>query len=278
MHSGRELLDEAARRLRDAGIESPRLAARRLWSALRGDDTLLALLTEDAGIADADAARLQEWVERLAGGEPLAYVTGATDFRHLQLRCDRRALIPRPETEMLVDLVLERIRTGLAADIGTGTGAIALALRQEGAFAEVIGVDCSPDALALATENGARTGQIVSWRLGDLLEPITETLDVLVSNPPYLTEAEYAALDPSVRDHEPRLALPSGEDGLTASRRLLDEGRRVVREGGWIALEVDCRRAVATAALAEGFGWREVLVQDDLFGRARYVLARRGSA
>jgi release factor glutamine methyltransferase len=278
MQSGRNLLDDAARRLRDAGVESPRLAARRLWSALRGEDTLLALLTDDAGIEDADAERLQQWVERLARGEPLAYVTGWTDFRHLRLRCDRRALIPRPETEMLVELVLERVRTGVAADIGTGTGAIALALVQEGGFDQVLGVDCSPDALSLAQENGASTGQVVSWRLGDLLAPITETLDVLVSNPPYLTEAEYAALDPSVRDYEPRLALPSGADGLAATRELLDEGRRVVREGGWIALEVDCRRAVATAALAEGFGWREVLVQDDLFGRARFVLARRGSA
>jgi release factor glutamine methyltransferase len=109
-----------------------------------------------------------------------------------------------------------------------------------------------------------------------LLAPIPEGVDLLVSNPPYLTEQEYAELDASVRDYEPRFALPSGEDGLEATRRLLDEGRQLVRDGGWIALEVDCRRAAATAVLAEGFGWREVSVQDDLFGRARYLLARRG--
>jgi hypothetical protein len=120
----------------------------------------------------------------------------------------------------------------------------------------VIGVDCSADALALATANGAELGLAVEWRLGDLLAPIVEPLDLLVSNPPYLTEAEYATLDASVRDHEPRLALPSGEDGLDAIRRLLDDGRAVVREGGWIALELDCRRAAATAALAEGFGFQ----------------------
>ena len=135
----------------------------------------------------------------------------------------------------------------------------------------------------LASDEHSRLGQRLEShrfmaRLGDLLAPIAEPLDLLVSNPPYLTEAEYATLDASVRDHEPRLALPSGEDGLDAIRRLLDDGRAVVREGGWIALELDCRRAAATAALAEGFGWREVLVQDDLFGRARYLLARRGSA
>jgi release factor glutamine methyltransferase len=276
--SGRALLDQAADRLRSAGIESPRLAARRLWSEVQGDATLLALLTDDAPIDSAAAAQYLGWVERLAAGEPLAYVTGWMGFRHLRLRCDSRALIPRPETELLVELALARVRNGTVADIGTGTGAIALALRQEGDFTSVIGVDCSAEALALATDNGAALGLAVDWRLGDLLAPITEPLDLLVSNPPYLTEAEYAVLDPSVRDHEPRLALPSGEDGLEAIRGLLDDGRRVVRADGWIALEVDCRRAAATAALAEGFGWREVLVQDDLFGRARYLLARRGSA
>ncbi|MDX2262385.1 MAG: peptide chain release factor N(5)-glutamine methyltransferase [Gemmatimonadales bacterium] len=276
--SGRALLDQAAERLRGAGVESPRLAARRLWSDLQGDATLLALLTDDATLDSAAAAQYLGWVERLAAGEPLAYVTGWTGFRHLRLRCDARALIPRPETEVLVELALARVRTGSVADIGTGTGAIALALRQEGEFTSVIGVDCSADALTLASENGAMLGLAVEWRLGDLLAPIAEPLDLLVSNPPYLTEAEYATLDASVRDHEPRLALPSGEDGLEAIRRLLDGGRAVVREGGWIALELDCRRAAATAALAEGFGWREVLVQDDLFGRARYLLARRGSA
>lgn len=276
--SGRTLLDQAAERLRVAGVDSPRLAARRLWSDLQGDATLLALLTDDAALDAAAAARYLAWVERLAAGEPLAYVTGWTGFRHLRLRCDARALIPRPETEVLVELALARVRTGTVADIGTGTGAIALALRQEGDFSRVIGVDCSADALALATENGVALGLAVEWRLGDLLAPIAEPLDLLVSNPPYLTEAEYATLDSSVRDHEPRLALPSGEDGLDAIRGLLDAGRDVVREGGWIALELDCRRAAATAALAEGFGWREVLVQDDLFGRARYLLARRGSA
>lgn len=276
--SGRALLDQAAERLRGAGVESPRLAARRLWSDLQGDATLLALLTDDATLDSAAAAQYLGWVERLAAGEPLAYVTGWTGFRYLRLRCDARALIPRPETEVLVELALARVRTGSVADIGTGTGAIALALRQEGEFTSVIGVDCSADALALASENGAMLGLAVEWRLGDLLAPIAEPLDLLVSNPPYLTEAEYATLDASVRDHEPRLALPSGEDGLEAIRRLLDGGRAVVREGGWIALELDCRRAAATAALAEGFGWREVLVQDDLFGRARYLLARRGSA
>lgn len=276
--SGRALLEQAAARLADAGLDSPRLAARRLWADLQDDATLMTLLTDDVDVAPAVAARFAGWVERLAAGEPLAYVTGWTGFRHLRLQCDPRALIPRPETETLVELALARTSSGTAIDIGTGTGAIALSLKSEGAFETVWGVDLSAPALALARTNGDLLGIDVRWALGDLLAPIEGEVDLLVSNPPYLTEAEYAALDHSVRDYEPQLALPSGEDGLTATRRLLDEGRAVVRAGGWIALEVDCRRAAATAALAEGFGWREVLVQDDLFGRARYLLARRGSA
>lgn len=276
--SGRALLEQAATQLADAGLDSPRLAARRLWADLQDDATLMALLTDDVDVAPAVAARFAGWVERLAAGEPLAYVTGWTGFRHLRLQCDPRALIPRPETETLVELALARTSSGTAIDIGTGTGAIALSLKSEGAFETVWGVDLSAPALALARTNGDLLGIDVRWALGDLLAPIEGEVDLLVSNPPYLTEAEYAALDHSVRDYEPQLALPSGADGLTATRRLLDEGRAVVRAGGWIALEVDCRRAAATAALAEGFGWREVLVQDDLFGRARYLLARRGSA
>jgi len=271
------LLDQVTATLERANIEAPRRTTRRLWTDLAGDPMALLHGTERE-VDEEFAQQVTAAAERLAAGEPLAYVTGWTGFRHLRLMTDRRALIPRPETELLVELAIARVHGGVAADIGTGTGAIALSLKSEGAFETVWGVDLWAPALALAESNGARLGIEVRWALGDLVAPIDGQVDLLVSNPPYLTEAEYDALDASVRDYEPRLALPSGADGLTATRRLLDEGRAVVREGGWIALEVDCRRAAATAALAEGFGWREVLVRDDLFGRERYVLARRGSA
>jgi release factor glutamine methyltransferase len=271
------LLDQLVWTLATAGVPEPRRTARRLWTDLAGDPLAL-VKAAGTPVDDELAEALVAASHRLAAGEPLAYVTGWTGFRHLRLVTDHRALIPRPETELLVELAIARVHGGVAADIGTGTGAIALSLKSEGAFETVWGVDLSPAALALATTNGERLGIDVRWALGDLVAPLEGTVDLLVSNPPYLTEAEYDALDASVRDYEPRLALPSGEDGMTATRRLLDEGRAVVRDGGWIALELDCRRAAATAALAEGFGWREVLVQDDLFGRARYLLARRGSA
>lgn len=273
------LLESAGQMLEAAGLPESRREALRIWSDLERSTAASAILGRGEPVDAARATRFLSAVGRRAAGEPIAYVTGWTGFRRLILATDARALIPRPETEGLIDLALAKVATGLAADIGTGTGALALALAQEGRFTTVIGIDLSPDALALARENGLRLGLPVTWCDGDLVAPLDGMeVDLLVSNPPYLTEAEYAALEPAVRDFEPRLALPSGEDGLEATRRLLDEGRRAVRVGGWIALELDCRRAEASAELARAFGWTEVTVHDDLFGRARYLLARRESA
>jgi release factor glutamine methyltransferase len=185
-------------------------------------------------------------------------------------------LIPRPETEGLVDLVLERVSGGRVADLGTGSGCIALSLAIERRYDAVLAVDSSADALALAEENRQLTGAGVTLVRGDLTPGLAAgSFDALVSNPPYLTEREYAELDPAVSRWEPREALVSGADGLNATVRLLDEGRRVLRSGGWLALELDASRAAALAALARGLGWGGVEVRVDLFGRERYLLARR---
>lgn len=271
------LLENAGELLAAAGHAASRREAIRIWSDLSRIGPADAVLARAESVSSERAMQYFTAVGRRAAGEPLAYVTGWTGFRRLVLATDARALIPRPETEGLVEAALARVRRGTAADIGTGSGAIALALADEGEFNQLFAVDLSADALALARCNGERLGLAVAWREGDLLAPLAgQQLDLLISNPPYLTDAEYDALDPSVRDYEPRLALPSGPDGQNATRRLLDEGRACVVAGGWIALEVDSRRAQATAALAEEFGWRGVIVLDDLFGRARYVLARQG--
>ena len=235
------LLDRGTELLSGVVGTDARRDALRLWADLAHTQVADALLRRDVPVDTGASAAFLAAVERRARGEPLAYVTGWTGFRHLTLACDARALIPRPETEGLIDAVLARASTGVAADIGTGTGAIALALRGEGRFDEVIGIDISPDALALARANGASTGLDVTWLEGDALAPIAgRPIDVLISNPPYLTEREYDNLDGSVRDYEPRVALPSGGDGLTLSRHLLDAGRTVVVPGGslrsrWIA-------------------------------------------
>lgn len=269
-------LEGAAEALRAAGVPASRREASRLAEAAWGVAPGQARLRPDRTVTGEEADRLARFVARRAAGEPLAYVTGSIGFRHLELGADRRALIPRPETEGLVALVLERMASGVVADVCTGSGCIALSLAHEGRYDRVIGADASADAIAQARENGGRAGLAVEWRLGDLLEPLRgESLDVLVANPPYLTGDEYRTLAPAVRAWEPRAALESGEDGLEVTRRLLQEGGEVVRPGGWIALEVDCHRAAEVASLAAEAGWIAPAVHLDLYDRARFVLARR---
>lgn len=271
------LLTEARTRLREGGVEDAAREAARIWTGLARIPMGEAWLGRERRATEAEAVRFLAAVERRAGGEPLAYVTGWTGFRRLNILTDRRGLIPRPETEGLVELVLGLQRHGVVADVCTGTGCIALALADEGAYDAVHAVEFDPEAHALATENIRSTGLRVRLHRGDLVAPLpTDGIDVLVSNPPYIAEGECAALDPSVREWEPRMALASGPDGLLHTRRLLDEGRQVVRPGGLLALELDATRAGASADLARDHGWADIAVHRDLYGRERYLTARRG--
>jgi release factor glutamine methyltransferase len=269
------LIQAGAERLRLGGHSDPRRQALRLWSDLSASGPAIG---HEVTVAPEEAARFESAISRRLEGEPLPHVSGWAGFRHLTLRSDARALIPRPETEGLVDLLLQRTRSGLVADIGTGSGCIALSLATEGAFRRIVAIDRSPDALALARLNRETVtgGEAVEFVLGDLCAPLCQgKFHALISNPPYLTAAEYASLDRSVRDWEPALALVSGEDGLEATTRLLDQGRAVLTAGGWLALEVDCSRAQAAASCAGALGWEDVTIHTDLFGRERYLLARR---
>jgi release factor glutamine methyltransferase len=274
-------LDAAAVLLAGAGSRDPRREAARLWAALfdiRVGEVWLQ--RETPAPADA-AARFRAAVRRRAAGAPFAYVVGTAAFRTLELAIDERALIPRPETEGLVDLVLRGNGEwgvgggGVVVDIGTGSGCIALALATEGSFARVIATDVSEAAAALARENIVRVSPAVpvEVRVGDLLAPIDGLrCRVIVANPPYLTESEWTALDPGVRDHEPAIALASGPDGLEATRRLLAGARGVLEPGGLLALEIDERRVPEVQGLAQAAGW-QVSIHRDLFGRPRYALA-----
>ncbi|HEV8178636.1 MAG TPA: peptide chain release factor N(5)-glutamine methyltransferase [Gemmatimonadales bacterium] len=275
----RALLDDGAEQLRQSGVDEPRRQALRIWAEQSRQPAAAAVLEREHQVDPAAAVRFQDAIWRRGRGEPLAYVTGCAGFRHLALVSDARALIPRPETEGLVELLLQRVRSGRVADIGTGTGCIALSLAMEGAYDEVIAVDLSAEALALARRNRDLAGVRLNLVQADLCAPLRQhSVDALISNPPYLTAVEYSSLDASVRDWEPALALVSDGDGMAATVRLLDDGRRVVRPGGWLALETDCSRATAIARHASALGWREVSVHMDLFGRDRYLLAQRSNA
>ena len=233
--------------------------------------------------ADAWAAALSTATRR-ARGAPLQYAAGRAAFRHLTLDVDERVLIPRPETEQLVDIVLELTRDvsgGIAADVGTGSGAIALALASEGSFDRVLATDVSLDALEIARRNCRRCASAlragVSLRHGSLLGPVTERgLRAVVSNPPYIAYGEATSLPASVRDWEPAVALYSGAEGMAATARLVRDARAVLAAGGLLAMEVDARRAGLAAELVASAGaYADVRVLLDLTGRERFVVARR---
>lgn len=273
------LLDGAAMTLARVGIREPRREVAAMWGALAGRSPGALWMERDCPAAPALGDAFRMAVVRRAAGAPLAYATRRAAFRTLDLAVDGRALIPRPETEGLVELVLRWAAGrpgGIAADIGTGTGCIALALALEGRFERVIATDRSTGAAALARENVARVrpGVPVDVRVGNLLAPLAaERCRVIVANPPYLTEGEWATLDPAVREFEPKPALASGPDGLVATRALLYEARGWLEPGGMLALEIDERRPAVVQALAHDAGWRHVNIHQDLFGRPRYVLA-----
>jgi len=274
----RELLAEASARLAAAGITDPRREATRVWAELTGSTPGVVTMSGDQAADAVTRAGFLEAIARVAGGEPVPYVTGVAGFRRLTIGCDRRALIPRPETEGVVDLALELARGGRALDLGTGSGCLALALADEGQYDEVTAVDHSAEALALARENAAVCGLRVRWLQGDWCEPVAgERFEVVVTNPPYISDPEWEALDPSVRDWEPRLALTGGRDGLADVRKLLADVPGVLAPSGWLVMEIDSVRAEASADLARHAGWTTVRVSDDLFGRPRYLVASRES-
>jgi release factor glutamine methyltransferase len=209
---------------------------------------------------------------------------GTSAFRHVTLAVDDRVLIPRPETEVLVDIVLRNLRDrfhdgdwGAVADVGTGSGAIAICLASEGRFGRVIATDASADALEVARGNARRCGVEVEFRRGSLIAPVRGMrLSAVVSNPPYVAFSEIESLPASVRDWEPPLALFSGHDGMSATAEIVRTAPAVLEDGGLLALEVDERRASLAAELMMRQGvYRDVGVSLDLAGRERFVTAVR---
>lgn len=237
-------------------------------------------------LAAVDIEAIDRAVGRRVRGAPLAYAARSASFRHLTLYVDERVLIPRPETEYLIDLILATPQGragGVALDVGTGSGAIALALAAEGRFQRIVATDLSADAIAVARENARRVASDrsvpVEFRVGDALAPLgdlSQSVDVLVSNPPYIAFAEVPELPSSVRDWEPPPALACADDGLAVTRRIVAGAGELLRPGGLLALETDSRRASVVARMAEqGGDFGEVRVLPDLTGRERFVFATR---
>lgn len=269
----RRISDELAK----AAGDLPNGEATSLWAAVAGLKPAEVWLRRETEAAPDVVARFWKAVEQRKRGVPFAYVVGHAGFRTLDLRIDPRVLIPRPETEGLVDLVLARCSTGLVTDIGTGSGCIALSLAVEGQFDKIIAVEQSHAAAELARENVKRIAPAtpVEIREGNLLAPLVdkgERFRAIVSNPPYVSIAEYAELGASVRDCEPRDALVSGVTGLDATRGLFAGAAALLEPGGVLALEIDERRGDAVRELGRDFGW-DVEIHNDLFGCPRYALS-----
>ncbi len=281
----RALVDEVHEKFATAGFAVARAEARDLVAAACDRPRFWPTLHAGLGVDDDVVRRVTLAAERRCRGAPFAYAVGRAAFRRLTLTVDERVLIPRQETEVLVDLVLAARRGipgGVAVDVGTGSGAIALALASEHSFERVIATDVSSDALTVARGN-ARALQAacrapVEFRAGSTLAPLgADCVDVIVSNPPYIAFGEVTSLPPSVRDWEPMPALICGDSGLAVSRRIIEAAPARLCTGGLLALEADVRRVAAVAQLLSQSGaFSDVSVHCDLTGRERFVLARRG--
>jgi release factor glutamine methyltransferase len=272
-----DALAAATARLAEAGIESARLEAE-LLLARACDDCARALLYAelDRELTPEQQAAFEANVARRVQREPLAYILGEWGFRRLTLKTDRRALIPRPETEVVVERALEHIREEAdpdVLDVGTGTGAIALAIADEHAGARVTAIDASQDALALAQENRDLTG--IDGRVQLVEHDLTEGLgksqfDLVVSNPPYVEPGDLATLQPEVRDWEPHVALVASG----ATEAVARAATEALRPGGWLVLETAAGTGERIQELLQELGYERVTITPDLAGRDRVVEGR----
>ncbi len=271
----REALDSAVIAIGAAGSDTPRLDAEVLLAAALGIDRTALFLDPAREVQGAAVRAFQDAVRRRsAGREPVAYITGTRGFRHIDLCVDARVLVPRPETELLVEVGVELLGEGArVVDVGTGSGAVALALASERPDLRVLATDVSADALAVARANAERLGLgAVVFAQGDLLAALGE-VDAVLSNPPYVADGERAALAPEITRHEPPGALFAGADGLDVIRRLVpaaaDAGARL------LAIELGAGQAPAVADLMMRAGFGDVQPRRDLGGVERVVVGRR---
>jgi release factor glutamine methyltransferase len=267
----REALDSAVVALRAAGVETPRLDAEVLLAHALGVERLTLVTDRERRVEGPAVRAFQDAVRRRSvQREPVAYITGVKGFRHLDLRVDGRVLIPRPETETLVEAALDLPRGARVVDVGTGSGAVALALKDERPDLDVVATDTSADALMVARANAARLGLEVAFVEGDLLATVGN-VDAVVSNPPYVEDG--AALQLEIARHEPAVALYAGPEGLTVIRRLVTQV--AASRARFVALEVGMGQAADVAGVLREAGFAEIETRRDLAGIERVVAGRR---
>lgn len=275
MNRARDALEGAITAIAAAGCETPRLDAEVLLAHVLGTTRERLITDRDLTVAGPAVRAFQDAVRRRSvEREPVAYIVGTRGFRRLELAIDGRALVPRPETELLVEVGLTLPRGARVLDVGTGSGAIALALKHERPDLDVTGSDVSAPALALAEENARRLGLEARWLRADLLADVPDEFDAVLSNPPYVADSERSRLAPEIVRHEPAGALFAGPDGLSAIRELLEQlaGRAKV---GTVALEVGSGQAGQVASMVRAAGFASVRGERDLAGIERVVVGER---
>ncbi len=276
--TGRELVRAATRRLAAGGVPSPEHDAAELLAHVLGSTRALVPLVEDVRAAQRTA--FAELVSRRAAREPLQHLLGTAAFRYLEVRVGPGVFVPRPETELLAGWAVDRARAAgdapVVVDLCTGSGAIALSIAHEVPGARVHAVELDPGAHVWAERNLAGSG--VDLRLGDMAGAAADlagSVDVVVCNPPYIPLEAWASVAPEARDHDPALALWSGDDGLDAIRVLEETAGRLLRPGGWVGSEhADVQGESAAAVFLDSGRWSGVRDHTDLAGRPRYVVAR----
>lgn len=277
----RQIVRDAAEKLRNAGVPEPEASAEVLLSELLGVRRSELAFREEP-LTGEQAALYEAWISRRLRREPVQRILGYAYFRNLRLDLDEHAFIPRPDTETVVDAVLEAVdRRGgscTVLEIGTGSGAIAVSIAQERPLCEVHATELSDGALAVARRNAKRAGATVHFHRADLvsgLEDLAGSVDVLVSNPPYIRSEDVPKLAPEVRDWEPSPALGGGDDGLDFYRRIFVEAVPLLVEGADVVLEVGEGQAEDVLKLGRRCGYAPLGTRPDLTGRLRAALLRR---
>jgi release factor glutamine methyltransferase len=279
-----EIIQKTTGFFESKGIENPRFNAETLIGYALGLKRMALYMQFERLLSDAELDKIRPFVRRRSLREPLAYVLGSVDFHGLHLKADKRALIPRPETEELVELILARLKSdGLSPkrilDLGTGSGCIALALAAHLSEARVLALDASAEALSLAAENAKACGldERVTFRKSDwysALDPAEERFDLIVSNPPYLTPEETAQTQPEVQQHEPLSALSAGDEGAADLLAIIEGAAARLNPGGMLALETGIAQHPRLLARLESLNFKNCESLKDLSPRPRFLLAR----